>query len=88
MQKFNFVFDILKKIYLRTVGHFSQVIWADTTQIGCAMSTFFDGSWYSYLVACNYYTAGNYQGQQVYPFGATASACPNGVDATFTGLCI
>ncbi|XP_076082659.1 peptidase inhibitor R3HDML-like [Mytilus galloprovincialis] len=60
-------------------GHYTQIIWAATTKIGCGVYTCsqfsssdggdmsgFDG--YKYLV-CNYYQAGNYPGEPPYKTG-------------------
>ena len=49
-----------------TTGHFTQVVWKNSKQIGCAVANgnymTFSGSYY---VCCNYYPAGNYYGQYV-----------------------
>ena len=46
------------------VGHFTQLVWKATTQIGCAVA---EGSWSgykpSYFVCCNYFPGGNMLGQ-------------------------
>ena len=46
------------------IGHFTQVVWKNTKQIGCAYAT---GTYLaysnSYYVCCNYFPAGNYYGQ-------------------------
>ncbi|XP_063417369.1 cysteine-rich secretory protein LCCL domain-containing 2-like [Mytilus trossulus] len=60
-------------------GHYTQMIWAATTKIGCGVATCsqftssdgddmsgFDG--YKYLV-CNYYQAGNFPGEPPYKTG-------------------
>lgn len=43
------------------VGHYTQLIWAGTSQLGCATAT---GNGRDILV-CRYYPAGNVRGQQV-----------------------
>ena len=47
-------------------GHFTQVVWKSTTKIGCGYAV---GKWKtysnSYFLCCDYYPAGNYQGQYV-----------------------
>lgn len=45
-----------------TVGHYTQMIWSGTTQVGCAEAS--DGSW-DYLV-CRYNPPGNYMGEKPY----------------------
>jgi uncharacterized protein YkwD len=45
------------------VGHYTQMIWKNTTQIGCAGATGSDGK---YRFVCNYAPVGNVTGQRVY----------------------
>jgi hypothetical protein len=49
-------------------GHYTQMVWSSTTQIGCAIGT--DAN-QDYLV-CRYSPTGNYIGQTAYPVGAAA----------------
>ena len=46
-----------------TIGHFTQVVWKSSKQIGCAVAT---GTWAgfqnSYFVCCNYFPGGNMSG--------------------------
>jgi len=44
------------------VGHYTQMIWRDTTDVGCAIAS---GGGMDVLV-CRYSPAGNYQGESVY----------------------
>jgi Cysteine-rich secretory protein family len=44
------------------VGHYTQMIWVDTTEVGCAIAS---GGGNDVLV-CRYSPAGNYLGQSVY----------------------
>merc|ERR1719509_343211 len=53
-------------------GHFTQVVWAGTTSVGCATA---QGSQWTYVV-CNYGPPGNMQGQfnqNVLPLGPSTS---------------
>ncbi|KAG1472508.1 hypothetical protein G6F56_001498 [Rhizopus delemar] len=44
-------------------GHFTQVVWKDTTQIGCGVKVCNNlGEGYK-LYTCNYNTSGNYEGE-------------------------
>jgi hypothetical protein len=46
----------------RDVGHYTQVVWRDTREIGCAVAR---GQREDFLV-CRYWPAGNYRGQSPY----------------------
>lgn len=48
-------------------GHYTQIIWKETTHVGCAMSQYQTGEMkYWYLVVCKYKVPGNYIGQTPY----------------------
>ncbi|CAD5223555.1 unnamed protein product [Bursaphelenchus okinawaensis] len=75
-----------------TTGHFTQVIWAKSSTLGCGvqqcatienLSSDFDNG---YIVVCNYQSAGNYLGQPVYTEGDACSKCPDGYICD-NGLC-
>ena len=78
----NFVFD-------HATGHFTQLVWADTDEVGCGWAKWVDGTWHKKVVVCNYGTAGNVEGTAMYLEGAACSACPDGTscDSAFDGLC-
>ena len=44
-------------------GHYTQVVWADTEELGCGMVYFRDGRGYKRVVICNYAVAGNMRGR-------------------------
>ncbi|POM72007.1 Adhesin-like protein [Phytophthora palmivora] len=62
---------------------YTQVIWASTTGVGCAMASCSGGS----MVACEYSPAGNDGKSAWYVHGAQATRCPTGTKAKL-GLCI
>ncbi|CAG9795273.1 unnamed protein product [Diatraea saccharalis] len=48
------------------IGHYTQMAWADTTHVGCAVSRFTEGRWTKHFVVCNYGPAGNILGYHPY----------------------
>ncbi|EDO14674.1 hypothetical protein Kpol_282p1, partial [Vanderwaltozyma polyspora DSM 70294] len=42
-------------------GHFTQLIWKDTTQVGCGIK--YCGDYYGDYIICSYNPPGNYQGE-------------------------
>jgi len=48
-------------------GHYTQVIWKNTTEVGCAISRYQRGFYKDwYLIVCKYKTPGNFRGQTPY----------------------
>ncbi|PWA71847.1 pathogenesis-related protein 1B [Artemisia annua] len=44
--------------------HYTQVVWRDSVQLGCARARCANSRWW--FVICNYYPCGNYVGQTPY----------------------
>ena len=68
-------------------GHYTQVVWADTAEVGSGLVYYFEGSWFTTLVHCNYATAGNWRGQPLYRRGEPCTECPEGFNFCENGLC-
>lgn len=67
-------------------GHYTQVAWADTEELGCGMVYYKGTQYYETLIVCNYAKGGNYGGAEMYKLGAACSACPSGYTCD-DGLC-
>jgi len=71
-------------------GHFTQLAWANTDQIGCGWTQYVDESEehpYISLVVCNYYTTGNVEGVPMWTIGTACENCPEGFSCD-DGLCV
>jgi len=72
------------------IGHYTQMVWADTEEIGCAISHYkgtrwADTPWETFMV-CNYAVKGNIEGGTMYKTGRAGSDCPAGYSSD-DGLC-
>ncbi|CAD5223938.1 unnamed protein product [Bursaphelenchus okinawaensis] len=77
--------------FVEADGHFTQVIWANTSEVGCDVAscptlTNLEGSNYAYIV-CNYRAAGNVVSLPIYTEADPASQCPSGYVAD-SPLCV
>jgi hypothetical protein len=77
---------------VNTVGHYTQMVWANTHFIGCGLavcpgSAFGYPGYTAYYLGCDYAQGGNYVGQYPYEAGPTASHCPTGYPQVENGLC-
>uniref|UniRef100_A0A646QGS6 Cysteine-rich venom protein n=1 Tax=Hemiscolopendra marginata TaxID=943146 RepID=A0A646QGS6_9MYRI len=68
----------------RTIGHYTQMVWAETEALGCGYSKTAEG--YSY-VYCEYGPGGNYEDEVVYNKGNPASECESGASKDYPALC-
>ncbi|XP_029993842.1 peptidase inhibitor 16-like [Sphaeramia orbicularis] len=70
----------------------SRWVWADTHRVGCAFHLCnqmegLDWERVSFLV-CNYYPAGNYEGERPYVEGDWCSRCPENLQRCENNLCV
>lgn len=77
------------------MGHYTQLVWADAAEIGCA-ATFYTTveptakrKWHHLVFVCNYGPGGNYIGRPLYKIGKPCSRCPRGLkqNRKYKGLC-
>ena len=66
--------------------HYTQVVWAETEEVGCGFTYYNENSWFNQLVVCNYATAGNRWNEAMYLQGEACSQCPDGYSCE-DGLC-
>ncbi|XP_055748249.1 peptidase inhibitor 16-like [Salvelinus fontinalis] len=73
-------------------GHYTQMVWADSHSVGCAVhrcdtmeGLSFDKA--TFLV-CNYYPAGNFNDEKPYEEGEWCSKCPDNLPRCDQNLCV
>lgn len=55
-------------------GHYTQIVWANSTRLGCARPEMSCPSWGTAIWVCNYAPGGNYGGQAPYVAGTGPNA--------------
>jgi len=81
--------DISPYRYIEGTEEYSQLVWAETTQVGCGLVYYQgDDSLYHHVLVCNYAPGGNYDGDLYLP-GQACANCPLGTqcDQTYPALC-
>ncbi|XP_041953434.1 peptidase inhibitor 16 [Alosa sapidissima] len=72
-------------------GHYTQVVWADSHKVGCAAHQCVDIEGLPFgnatILVCNYYPAGNYEGEKPYTEGEFCSSCPEDMPRCTDALC-
>uniref|UniRef100_A0A0D9QVK6 GLI pathosis related 1 n=1 Tax=Chlorocebus sabaeus TaxID=60711 RepID=A0A0D9QVK6_CHLSB len=84
-------YDFKNRICKKVCGHYTQVVWADSYKVGCAVQfcskvSGFDALSNGAHFICNYGPGGNYP-TWPYKRGATCGACPN-KDKCLDNLCV
>ncbi|KAF7272810.1 hypothetical protein GWI33_014436 [Rhynchophorus ferrugineus] len=75
------------------VGHYTQIVWANSAFIGCGMNYFTTNSsgimWHHVMFGCNYAPGGNYLGASLYKVGKAATKCAENStkNRQYRGLC-
>ncbi|GEM_PF-2324282 len=57
-------------------GHYTQLVWANTTEVGCGISTCSNASGTWQIWVCDYNPKGNITGQSIYPPLSGSNAAP------------
>uniref|UniRef100_A0A7E4URJ1 SCP domain-containing protein n=1 Tax=Panagrellus redivivus TaxID=6233 RepID=A0A7E4URJ1_PANRE len=85
---------VLEESMVMLIGHFTNMVWATTTSVGCGFARCpNDETTFKYYVVCNYWPGGNWINQNIYEIGqpcAIDSDCTVagfGKCETSTGLC-
>ncbi|XP_062397855.1 peptidase inhibitor 16 [Sardina pilchardus] len=72
-------------------GHYTQVVWADSYKVGCAAHLCVEIEGLPFgnatILVCNYYPAGNYEGEKPYDEGDVCSKCPEDMPRCMDTLC-
>jgi len=73
----------------KTIGHYTQVVWAVTDKVGCGYSVYKDGKFTVKLYVCDYGPVGNTAKAAMYEAGDPCTNCPAGMGCStdFVGLC-
>nr|CAD7197569.1 unnamed protein product [Timema douglasi] len=73
-----------------SAGHYTQVVWANTHEVGCGYISYPGKSSHSTTLVCNYKPGGNILSAAIYKVGKPCSDCPKGTkcDTKYRGLCV
>jgi len=68
-------------------GHYTQVVWGASEELGCGMVFYEEEGWKKNLIVCNYATGGNFLKRPMYTKGEPCSKCPSDYKCN-DGLCV
>lgn len=70
----------------KSFGHFTQIVMANSSKIGCAIVNYFSDSWKRTYLVCNYAQT-NMISWPVYTTGKPCAGCKSGCSTSYPGLC-
>ncbi|XP_069983039.1 scoloptoxin SSD976 [Penaeus vannamei] len=75
------------------IGHYTQVVWGSTREVGCGIIYYLAEKNNKVFPAsktyvCNYGGSGNIRNRPMYTEGPAASNCPNGTSVKYPDLCM
>ena len=84
------MFSVYNLFYIHSfqpsTGHYTQMVWAETSKIGCGSISWTEGRFIKQFLVCNYGPAGNTLRRPMYEIGKACSRCPSGTSCS-NGLC-
>lgn len=83
------VSSVSRYSFSHKTGHYSQMMWAQTSRVGCGVIQYRKGRFNARLYACNYGETGNILRRPVYKIGRACSSCPCATTCSndYPGLC-
>lgn len=74
-------------VFSTDTGHYTQVVWAESTDVGCGYAYYLSDGQYTKLYVCNYGPGGNVISTSMYKQGQSCSECTDGCSTAYPGLC-
>ncbi|XP_065937356.1 cysteine-rich venom protein latisemin [Magallana gigas] len=86
IEKYDYDYDTNTCKEGRACGHYTQVVWASSDEVGCGASNKCGGDYKTHIV-CQYLPSGNYAGVRPFKTGAPCSDCTACGHSCENGLC-
>jgi hypothetical protein len=88
-EKKDFYYDSLQCNAGQMCGHYTQLVWAKTKEVGCGWTncSSISGMNFANFLVCNYGPAGNWGGEKPFLRGSPCSACSSGKFFCTDNLC-